>query len=64
MRKLISLFGIVLIAAIAIAWSTSDRTAVASRTEIPTTTSAAMSPHEIMLNQSNGLPVDYWADPF
>jgi hypothetical protein len=57
MRKFITVTGILVIAALAIAGSRS------SKVEAPVG-SAPISPHEIMVKQGNDLPVDYWAHPF
>ena len=62
MRKIITVTGIVFIAAIVIAWSKAERQG-AIRTEVPAS-AASMSPHEIMVKQGGNLPTDYWAHPY
>jgi hypothetical protein len=57
MRKIITVTGILVIAAMAIAWSRS------AKMETPVA-SAPISPHEITTKQGNNLPADYWAHPF
>jgi len=59
MRKIVTITGLIIVAAIAIAWSTFER---------PKTTAkeagAAVAPAEIMVKQGKMLPTQYWADPF
>ena len=59
MRKIVTIAGLVIVAAIALAWSTFER---------PKTTGkeagAAIAPHEIMVKQGKALPSVYWSDPF
>ena len=57
MRKFITVTGILVIAALAIAGSRSGKV------EAPVA-AAPISPHEITVMQGNDLPVDYWAHPF
>ena len=57
MRKIITVTGILVIAAMAIAWSRSGKV------EAPVA-AAPVSPHEITVKQGNNLPADYWAHPF
>jgi hypothetical protein len=61
MRKIIMLIGIIVVAAIAIAWSTLDRHNAASKSEAEATT---VQPHDIMRTLGRHLPAEYWADPF
>jgi hypothetical protein len=59
MRKIIMLAGIIVVAAIAIAWSTLDRRHAASQPA-----EATMQPHDIMQTIGRHLPAESWADPF
>jgi hypothetical protein len=59
MRKIIMLAGIIVVAAIAIAWSTRD-----GRNTSKSAAEATMQPHDIMLTIGRHLPAEYWADPF
>jgi hypothetical protein len=62
MRKIIMLVGIVAVAAIAIAWSTSDRHNGASN---PSAKAAAtLQPHHIMRTIGRQLPAESWGDLF
>jgi hypothetical protein len=63
MRKLITVAGIILVAAIAIAWSKSVSNRQGVVNEAPAA-SATMSPHETMVKQGKSLPVEYWAHPY
>ena len=63
MRKIITITGIIIVAAIAIAWSTFDRPKTASTLKA-TETSATISPAEIMVKHGKNLPTEYWSDPF
>jgi len=56
MRKIITVTGIIVIAAIAIAWSRSDRQGASKEP------AASVSPHEIMVKQGKDLPTQEWAD--
>ena len=58
MRKTITTVAVIIIAATAIAWSRSSRQ-LTSKTELP-----AVSPYEIMLQQGDKLPFQYWEEPF
>jgi hypothetical protein len=58
MRKVLTVAGIFVIAAIAIAWSKSGPR-LTSKTEV-----IAISPYEIMLLQGDALPSHYWEEPF
>jgi hypothetical protein len=58
MRKLITVAGIVAVAAIAIAWSQLDRQGT---TKVETTgSSAPISPNEITIQRANTLEFEYW----
>jgi hypothetical protein len=58
MRKFITVAGIIVIAAIAIAWSQFDRRGT---TKVETTgASAPINPNEMMIKHSNVLPFEYW----
>jgi hypothetical protein len=62
MRKIIMLVGIVAVAAIAIAWSTSDRHSGASN---PSAEAAAtLQPNDIMRTIGRQLPTEAWDDLF
>jgi hypothetical protein len=60
-RKIIMSVGIIVVAAIAIAWSTLDR-----RSDNQPVAQAAptVNPHDIMRTIGRDLPAEYWADPF
>jgi hypothetical protein len=58
MRKAITVVGIFVLAAIAIAWSKSGPQ-LTSKTDV-----TAISPYEIMLQQGDNLPSHYWEEPF
>ena len=47
--------------AIAGAWSISHKTAGKGE---PTNAAAPVSPHHIMVQQGNSLPVEYWRHPY
>ena len=49
------------VAAIAGAWSISHKTAGKGE---PTNAAAPVSPHHIMVQQGNSLPVEYWRHPY
>jgi hypothetical protein len=59
MRKIITIAGLIIVAAIAIAWSTSDRPKTAT-----TVDAAPVAPHEIMVKHGSSLPAEYWMHPF
>ena len=61
MRKLIVLAGIAVIAAVAVVWSMST---LATPKIGVSEASATLAPHDIMVRQGKGLPLQYWADPF
>jgi cell division protein FtsL len=61
MRKIITLVGIIVVAAIAIAWSTHDRRQTARQ---PAEATATMEPHDIMFTIGRRLPAESWVDPF
>ena len=65
MRKIIVLAGIAVIATVAVVWSMSTFATpkIADKVEV-SEASAPLAPHEIMVRQGKGLPVEYWADPF
>jgi len=58
MRKIIQVAGIIAIAVIAIAWS-GPVPQLTTKTEVP-----AVSPYEMMLQQADNLPFQYWDEPF
>jgi hypothetical protein len=55
------LAGVTAVAAIAGAWSISNKTAGKGE---PTKASALVSPHDIMVKQGNSLPTEYWSHPY
>jgi hypothetical protein len=61
MRKIITIAGLILVAAIAIAWSKStyDRSKTAAAVE-----AAPIAPTEIMVKHGSSLPAEYWMHPF
>ncbi len=59
MRKIITIAGLIIVAAIAIAWSTSDRPKTATTVE-----ATPIAPGEIMVKHGRSLPAEYWSDPF
>ena len=65
MRKLIVLAGIAVIAAIAVVWSMSTLATpkIGGKAEV-STAAAPLAPHDIMVRQGKGLPVEHWTDPF
>ena len=60
MRKIVTIAGVIIVAAIAIAWSTVERPKGAAKE----TADAAIAPSEITVKQGKLLPFEYWADPF
>jgi hypothetical protein len=59
MRKIITITGLLLIAAIAIAWSALDRAKTAGK-EAGTGTPATISPADITAIHGKNLPAEYW----
>jgi hypothetical protein len=63
MRKIITITALIIVAAIAIAWSTLDRPKTAGKVEA-TNAPATISPAEIMVKHGKSLPTEHWSDPF
>jgi hypothetical protein len=61
MRKRFVLAAIAAVAAIAVVWSVST---LATPKGEGTQASAPVSPHDIMVQQGNSLPVEYWTHPY
>ena len=61
MRKIITIAGLIIVAAIAIAWSksTPDSSKAASTSE-----TARIAPADLMMKHGRSLPAEYWTDPF
>jgi hypothetical protein len=61
MRKIVTIAGLVIVAAIAIAWSTLERPKTAGK---EAASGAAIAPAELMVKHGKLLPSEYWAHPF
>jgi hypothetical protein len=65
MRRLVAVTAIIVIAAIAIAWTRSTQNSTPmTKQPAEMEASATMHPFEMMTQEGNNLPVQRWRDPF